>query len=149
MRRIAQEHHPRPRPDGQQVADYIEHERMSEVGERATQMLAQLGTRMLRHLLDLSVNQEEFEFIFHDSIPDSVCDVIEKACAIKEVERYASADEFNEALRAGVAQLQAPPPSPARRYRVRVFQQGRPRLPTTTSTGELLALLDEEDAARR
>jgi hypothetical protein len=57
---------------------------------------------VLRYLIGLSTDEAEFEFIFHDSIPDSVCDVIEKACRIKENERYATADEFNEALRAAI-----------------------------------------------
>lgn len=57
---------------------------------------------VLNHLLALAANGEEFEFIFHDSIPDEVCEVIEKACHIDQADRYASADEFNEALRGAV-----------------------------------------------
>ena len=54
---------------------------------------------VLRHLLQLNTDGGEFEFIFHDSIPDAVCDVIEKACAIQQSDRYQTADDFNQALR--------------------------------------------------
>ncbi len=54
---------------------------------------------VLRHLITLATQHEEFDFVFHDSIPDAVCDAIEKACSIDPQERYASADEFQEDLR--------------------------------------------------
>lgn len=57
---------------------------------------------VLRHLITLATEEDEFEFEFDDAIPDAVCDAIEKACAIDPRDRFASADEFNEALRAAI-----------------------------------------------
>lgn len=57
------------------------------------------GQAVLQHLVSLQAEDKEFEFFGHESIPDSVLDVIETACSIKESERFASADDFNNALR--------------------------------------------------
>jgi serine/threonine-protein kinase len=54
---------------------------------------------VLEYLLSLEAEEEEFEFFSHESIPDTVLEVIETACRINETERYASADDFNDALR--------------------------------------------------
>ncbi len=63
---------------------------------------------VLRHLLSIRAEQEELEFVFHEAVPDSVCDVIEHACHISESERYASADDFHEALRDAIDSVSRP-----------------------------------------
>lgn len=57
------------------------------------------GHAVLSYLRSLYEEEKEFEFFYHESIPDSVIEVIETACRIDESERYADADEFSEALR--------------------------------------------------
>jgi serine/threonine protein kinase len=63
---------------------------------------------VLRYLLWLSSEEEEFDFVFDDSIPDSICDVIEKACAMNEADRYSSADDFHEDLRNAIDGVSRP-----------------------------------------
>ncbi len=62
-------------------------------------------------------------------------------------ERRPFKDVVNETLRAGL-ERQHTPAAPRARFSVQPFDS-RPRLPHVTSTGELLALLDEDDHGAR
>ncbi len=78
------------------------------VYDQIDEVAASDSQAVLRYLIALTAEEEEFEFVFHESIPDEVCDVIERACRIKESDRYASADDFNEALRNAIGGVSRP-----------------------------------------